>query len=123
MLHPLFSTLVKRPDLVVDHITAYAALFHQEAVSAGTDLLTRAAAWVVAVLTAVIFLGLTGVALMLGLMQNQFHWVLVVVPGIALLLVVIAMLRALKPWQTEQFPELKAQIDSDARALRMVSTT
>lgn len=123
MLHPLFSTLVKRPDLVVDHIAAYAALFHQEAVSAGTGLLTRAAAWVVAVLTTVVFLGLTGVALMLGLMQNQFHWVLIVVPGVALLLVVIAVLGALKPWQTEQFAELKAQIDSDARALRMVSTT
>jgi hypothetical protein len=121
MLHPLFSTLVKRPDLVVDHIAAYGALFHQEAVAAGTDLITRVAAWVVAVLCGVVFLGLTGVAVMLGLMQNQFHWVLVVVPGAALLLVVAAVVRALKPWQTEQFPELKAQIDSDARALRMVS--
>jgi hypothetical protein len=120
MLHPLFSTLVKRPDLVVDHISAYAALFHQEAVSAGTDVLARAAAWVLAVLTGVVFLGLTGVAVMLGLMQNQFHWVLVAVPGIALLFVVIAILRAVKPWQTERFPELKAQIDSDVRALRMV---
>jgi hypothetical protein len=54
-------------------------------------------------------------------MQNQFHWVLVLVPGAALLLVVVAVVRAIKPWQTEQFPELKAQIDSDARALRMVS--
>lgn len=120
MLHPLFSTLVKRPDLVVDHISAYAALFHEEAVRAGTDVLTRAAAWVLAVLTGVVFLGLTGVAIMLGLMQNQFHWVLVVVPGVALLLVIGAVLRAVKPWQTEQFPELKAQIDSDIRALRMV---
>jgi type IV secretory pathway VirB2 component (pilin) len=120
MLHPLFSTVVQRPDLVVDHLSAYAALFHDEAVSAGTDLLTRAAAWVVAVLTAVVFLGLTGVAVMLGWMQNQFHWALVIVPGVALLLVVAAILRAIKPWQTERFPELKAQIDSDIRALRMV---
>lgn len=118
MLHPLFSTLVKRPDLVVDHIAGYAALFHDEAVSVATDLLARAAAWVVALLTTVVFLGLTGVAVMLGLMQNQFHWVLVLVPACALLLVVAAILRALKPWQAERFPELKAQIDSDARALR-----
>ena len=120
MLHPLFSTLVKRPDLVVDHISAYTALFHQEAVSAGTDVLARAAAWVLAVLTGVVFLGLSGVAVMLGMMQNQFHWVLVAVPGFALLLVAVAVLRAVKPWQTERFPELKAQIDSDIRALRMV---
>jgi len=121
MLHPLFSTAVKRPDLVVDHLSAYAALFHDEAVGAGTDLLTRAAAWVIAVLTGVVFLGLTGVAVMLGWMQNQFHWVLVIVPGLALLLVVAAIVRAIKPWQTERFPELKAQIESDIRALRMVA--
>lgn len=120
MLHPLFSTMVKRPDLVVDHVSAYAALAHQEAISAGTDVLARAAAWMLAVLTGVVFLGLTGVAVMLGLMQNQFHWVLVLVPAVALLLVVFAILRALKPWQTERFSELKAQIDSDIRALRMV---
>lgn len=120
MLHPLFSTIVKRPDLVVDHVSAYAALFHDEAVGTVTDLVTRAAAWVVAVLTGVIFLGLTGVAIMLGWMQNEFHWVLVIVPGMALLLVVAAVIRAIKPWQSGRFPELKAQIDSDIRALRMV---
>lgn len=120
MLHPLFSTLVKRPDLVVDHVSAYAALAHQEVISAVADVLARAAAWILAVLTGVVFLGLTGVAVMLGLMQNQFHWVLVAVPTVALLLVIVAILRALKPWQTERFSELKAQIDSDIRALRMV---
>ena len=121
MLHPLFSTLVKRPDLVIDHVSAYAALFQQEAMDAGTDLLTRATAWILAVLAAVVFLGLSSVALMLGVMQNQFHWILVLVPGFSLLLVIAAVLRAMKPWQTERFPELKAQLDSDARALRMVS--
>jgi len=120
MLHPLFSTLIKRPDLVVDHVSAYTALAHQEAVSAGTDLLTKAAAWVLAVLTGVVFLGLAGVAVMLGLMQNQFHWVLVLVPAVALLLVIVAIVRAMKPWQTDRFSELKAQLDSDIRALRMV---
>ena len=49
-----------------------------------------------------------------------FHWVLVAVPAVALLLVVVAIFRALKPWQTERFSELKAQIDSDIRALRVV---
>lgn len=121
MLHPLFSTLVQRPDLVVDHVSAYAALFHQEASRAGSELMAHVAAWVLAVLSVVVFLGLAGVALMLGLMQNQFHWVLVVVPGFALALVVIAFLRVKKPIQSERFPELKAQIDSDAHALRMTA--
>jgi hypothetical protein len=49
MLHPLFSTIVQRPDLVVDHLSAYAALFQEEASDAGAELVTRAVAWAVAV--------------------------------------------------------------------------
>jgi hypothetical protein len=55
------------------------------------------------------------------MLHNQFHWALVVVPGVALAILVVAMLRARKPFATERFPELKAQIDSDARALRMAA--
>jgi len=105
----------------VDHVSAYAALFHQEASRAGSELLVRAVNWVLAVLLAAVFLGLAGVALMLGLMQNHFHWVLVAVPGFVLVLLLIAIVRAKKPLQSERFPELKAQIDTDARALRMVA--
>lgn len=121
MLHPLFSTLIQRPDLIVDHVSAYAALFHQEASSAGSELLVRTVNWVLAALLAAVFLGLTGVALMLGLMQNNFHWALLVVPGFVLVLLLIAIVRAKKPIQGERFPELMAQIDNDARALRMVA--
>lgn len=118
MLHPLFSTIVQRPDLVVDHLSAYAALFQEEASEAGSELVVRVVAWVVAVVAAAVFLGLAGTAAMLGMLHNQFHWVLVVVPGVALAILVVAIMRARKPFATERFPELKAQIDSDARALR-----
>ncbi len=121
MIHPLFSTIVQRPDLVVDHLSAYAALFQEEASNAGTDLVARAVAWVVAVVAAAIFLGLAGTAVMLGMLQNQFHWALVAVPGVALAIVFVAVLKARKPAASERFPELKAQIDSDARALRMAA--
>jgi hypothetical protein len=118
MLHPFFSTIVKRPDLVVEHLSAYGALLHQEATSAGAEVLTRVVAWVVAVLSGVVFLGLAGTALMLGFLHNQFHWILIIVPGLALLLTIVAILQAKKPFQSERFPELRAQIDSDTRALR-----
>ncbi len=58
---------------------------------------------------------------MLGFLQNQFHWVLVITPGIALILTIIAAFIVMKPLKKERFPELKAQIDSDAQALRTVS--
>lgn len=121
MLHPLFSTIVQRPDLVMDHLAAYGALIHEEASSAGSELLARVLGWVLAAMAAAVFLGLAGTALMLGLLQNHFHWVLVAVPGVAFILMVIAIIVAKRPLKSERFPELKAQLDSDARALRMVA--
>ena len=121
MLHPLFSTLIQRPDLLVDHVSAYAALFNQEAKAAGSELLMRSLTWALAAACGSIFLLLTGIALMLGFLQNQFHWILVAVPGAALILTMIAVFRAKRPRPAEHFPELKAQVDSDVSALRMAA--
>ena len=121
MLHPLFSTIVQRPDLVIDHLSAYISLFQKEAASAGSNLIARAVAGVAAILAFLLFLVFAGIALMLGFLQNQFHWILVVVPGFVFILGVVAAVIAMKPLKSERFPELKAQIDSDAQALRAVS--
>lgn len=121
MLHPLFSTLIQRPDLVVDHLSAYAQLFQQEAGSIGAALAKRVIAWVAAALSALVFLGLAGASIMLGVLQNQFHWVLIAVPGCALLAMVASLIWASQPLKSEKFPELRAQLDSDARALRSVA--
>ena len=121
MLHPIFSTLIQRPDLVIGHISAYGALFGQEAKSAGAEVLARALAWLLAALCGSIFIAMTGVALMLGFLHNQFHWVLVAVPGVSLIATVIAVIQAKKPLNTEHFAELKAQLSHDASALRLVA--
>ena len=120
MLHPLFSTLVQRPDLVFDHVSAYGALISEEATQAGSDLVGRAIALTLLILSTILILGLAGAAVMLGFMLNQFHWVLVVVPGVALLLMIIAAVRAKRPLKGERFQVLKRQLDSDAQALRSV---
>ncbi len=121
MLHPLFSTVIQRPDLVADHVSAYAALFNQEVKAIGTNVATRIAAWILAVLCGFLFLSLAGGAVMLGFINNQFHWALVAVPGLALLLTIVAFLKARQPMPQEHFPELKAQLDNDVRALRMAA--
>jgi len=121
MLHPLFSTAITRPDLVLEHVSAYAGLFNAEAKAAGSQLLLRSAAWVMAALFGVVFLGLTGTALMLGLLQNQFHWVLVLVPAAALLMTLLARLRARQPLSTDHFSQLKNQVDGDLAALRLTA--
>ena len=121
MLQPLFSTLIQRPDLVVDHVSGYAQLFQQEATGVGMSLMRRAIAWIAAAVSALVFLGLAGAAVMLGVLQNQFHWVLVLVPGCALMATVAALYWAKRPVESEKFPELRAQLDSDIRALRSVA--
>lgn len=118
MLHPLFSILVRRPDLVVDHLSAYGALIHEEASEAGSELLQRGLAWGLVILCAGVFLTLAGVALMLGILLNQFHWVLVAIPAVMLLLLLVAFGKARQPLAATRFEELKVQLDRDAQALR-----
>lgn len=119
MLHPLFSTLVQHPDLALNHASAYAALIHQEAREAAGQLVKRAVAWVLAGVCGGLFVLFAGIALMIGFVQDQFHWILVVVPGVALVMTIVALLKANQTLGAENFPELKAQIDRDVIALRM----
>lgn len=120
MAHPIFSVLIARPELVIDHVAGYAALVQEEASTVGSQLARRVIAWVVAVLALVVFLVLAGVAVMLGAMQGQFHWALVAAPGAALLLSVLAWSVARQPLPAKAFAEVKAQLDADAQALRAV---
>ena len=117
MLHPVFSTLIQRPDLIADHLGAYTALLRQEAGSWRADWLRCVLAWVVVVAGAVVFLILSGTALMLGVLQT-FHWVLLAVPAVFLALTWLAFLRARAPLQVERFQEFRAQLHSDVNALR-----
>lgn len=121
MLHPLFSTIIQRPDLVIDHVSAYGALLGQEAKAAGSQFLMRAVASILALVCAAVFMSLAGVALMLGFLQNQFHWVLVAAPGVALLLTVVATSKAMKPIKSDHFSELKSQLEYDRVALHQAA--
>lgn len=118
MLHPIFSVLVRRPELVLDHMAGYAALVREETSSVGTEVAKRAIAWGAAVLSFIVFLVLAGVAAMLGALHGSFHWILLVAPGVALLLSVLAWNVARQRLPAQAFTELKAQLDADAQALR-----
>jgi hypothetical protein len=106
MVHPIFSVLISRPELVVDHVAGYAA--------------RRAIAWAVAVLGFGMFLVLTGVAAMLAAMHERFHMALVLVPGIALAISIGAWTVARKRLPEKAFSELKAQLEADAQVLRTI---
>ncbi len=118
MLHPIFSTAVSRPDLVVDHLVAYVDLAAAEASSTGTDLAVRLAGWVLAGVFALLALGLAGVAVMLGALHGGVHWVLVAVPAVCALLAVIALLVTRRPSAGQRFAELRRQFAADLGLLR-----
>ena len=117
MIHPIFSVLITRPELVVDHVAGYAALAQEEASTVGVQVARRAAAWAVCGVGVLVFLVLAGLAFMLGAL-HEFHWALVVVPLVPLAIAVAAFFVARKPMPSKAFTELRAQLDADAQALR-----
>ena len=121
-VHPIFKVLIRRPELVVDHLSGYAALAQQEASTLGAEVLRRAIAWGAAAACLLVFLMLAGVAVMLGFMQGEFHWVLVLAPGVMLALAVVAIVIARDPLPTQAFVELRGQLEADAQALRMANS-
>ena len=117
MVHPIFSVLITRPELVMDHVAGYAALVQEEASTVGIAVARRAVAWAVAAVALFVFLVLVGVAVMLGAVSG-FHWALVLTPAVVLAVAVGAMLYARQTLPTRVFTELRAQLDADAQALR-----
>jgi hypothetical protein len=120
MVHPIFSLLITKPELVMEHVAGYASLMREEASSVGLEVAKRAVAWGVTLFAALVFLILAGVAAMLAAMQEQFHWALVLVPLVPLAIAVAAFIVARKRLPEKAFGELKAQLDADAQALRAI---
>lgn len=95
---PLLPRLItERPDLLVDHALAYAALAQREIEVAKRRWIRRIVASAIALASWLSFLMLSGVALMLyaTTQQTGTAWVLWLVPGVMLLLAVISTFVAL----------------------------
>lgn len=121
IVHPIFSVLVSRPELVMEHVAGYAALVKEEAGSAGAQVTRRAAAWAACGLGALLFVLFAGIALMLGAVAG-FHWALLVVPLVPLVLAAVAFAMARKQAPALAFAELRAQLDADAQVLRTLGS-
>lgn len=117
MIHPIYSTVLGHPELVAEHLANYGALVRQEARDAGEGLVARVIAGVLAAVSAMLALGLIGVAVMLGVLHGSFHWVLAAVPGVAVAIAAIAALVAARPRPFHAFADVRTQLDADLRAL------
>ena len=120
MVHPIFSVLITKPELVMEHVAGYASLMRDEASSVGLEVAKRAIAWGVTLFSLLVFLILAGVAAMLAAVQDQFHWAFLLVPAVALAIAGVGFMVARKPLPEKAFSELKAQLDADAQALRAI---
>ena len=117
MLHPIFSTVLGHPELIAEHVANYAALVRQETAQAGRGLVARLVAGVLAAASAMLALGLIGVAVLLGVLHGSFHWVLVIVPGVAVLIAAFCAWYAMRPNPGYGFDDLRTQLDADLQAL------
>jgi hypothetical protein len=123
MLHPIFSTVLGRPELIADHLANYAALIREEGGIAGRSLVRRAVAGVLAAVSAMLALGLIGTAAMLGVLHGRFHWILVLVPAVAVAVAAVASWIATRPTSLHAFQDLTAQLDADVHAMHIAGAS
>ena len=119
MLHPIYTTVLGHPELVADHLANYMALVREEAGEASRRVVGRIIAGVLGAISAMMALGLVGVAVMLGVMQGTFHWVLVAVPAVAVLVALVCGYFASRPANLDAFEDIRAQLEADVRALHL----
>ncbi len=118
MLHPIYATLLHRPDLVADHLLAYADLLQLQSQDLRKALRDRGLACLVAVMGATLSLVFAGTALMLALLLDRFHPALIMLPAGFALLALVAGLLARRRLSTPAFTQIKAQWEQDLQALR-----
>jgi len=119
MFHPIYTTALRHPELIADHLANYAALAREEAAQASQVLLRRLIAGVLAVTSALMTLVLAGVAVMLYGVNDRFDWLLVIVPALAALIAIVATVVAARPSPFHSFDELRTQFEADMIALQV----
>jgi hypothetical protein len=119
MLHPIYSTVLGHPELIADHVANYTALVKEEFAQASRGFVTRIVAGAIAAVSALLALGFTGVAVMLGGVNGNFHWVLVIVPGVAFVIAAVAAYMAMRPLLSHGFDNIRAQFSADMHALHV----
>lgn len=124
MIHPLFRLLVSEPQMLADHVEAYAELVTEEVGAVAARMKRRM------ILQAVSLAGITlgvlfgAIALMLwaAVPELRAPWVLVAVPVVPLLAGIGCHFGAKKPAEeTHGMKVIREQFAADAAMLRSVS--
>lgn len=122
MIHPLLRLAATRPQLIGDHVEAYADLIGSEAKRAGAAWSRRIAYFAVAGVLLLVGLMLAGTAVMLWAALPpagyQAPWVLIAVPVVVLVAAAVFVVVARKSPVESAFDTVKKQIDADIAVLR-----
>lgn len=120
-MHPLLALLATRPQLLLDHAQAYAALLGEEFGQASNDWQRRALLQVAALGFLGVSAVLAGVAVMLWVtvpIPATAPWVLIAVPVLPLLIAIVCLLLARQSNGREPFANLSRQVNADVALLR-----
>ena len=119
MLPPLLKIIINEPGLLSEHLEAYSQLLIKD-VTLWRASLKRQMKWKMALGgNLVLFLLLSGIAIMLWGATQTTHWSLIVIPLIPLFFAIVsALMLPRKDAVREPFVTLKKQLCSDIQMLK-----
>ena len=125
MIHPLLHLIATKPQLLGDHVEAYAELVGAEVGKTSRVWVSRVVMYTAAMLLLTTFVTFTGVALMLWAIvpteSMNTPWLLVAVPVAPLVAGLFCLARARVEPARSGFDTVKEQFNADLAMLREVS--
>lgn len=126
MIHPLLRLVATEPQLLGDHVGAYADLIGEEVSSVSSAWVLRIGMYAAALALLLVGLILTGVAAMLwaSLPASGFQaaWLLIVVPLVPFVAMGICLLMARSKPMEKAFDKVKRQLQADMAMLKEVTS-
>ncbi|MFL6665104.1 MAG: hypothetical protein ACJ8G7_23275 [Rhizobacter sp.] len=125
MIHPLFRLLVSEPQMLADHVEAYAELVAEEAGAVANRIKRRLLMQAISVFAVIFAVFLAAIALMLWAVvpteSMRAPWMLIVVPGVPAILAIGCYFGAKKPAEDSRgMKAIREQMAADAEMLRSV---
>ena len=127
MIHPLLRLAATEPQLLGDHVEAYATLLGEEAKEVSSSWIRRIVLYAVAGVMGLVGLVLVGVALLFwaAVPTDQYNagWALVVIPLVPLVVAAICAFSARSKPVVAAFEKIKQQLNADMAMLREVNVS
>ena len=125
MIHPLLRLIATEPQILGDHVEAYAELVGDEVRKTGSAWSLRISLYLGALALGGVALVLTGVAVMLWAALPpagmQLPWLLVAAPAAVFVAAAVCVLVARRSAVENAFDNVKKQLSADMAVLREVS--